>query len=212
MKCAVCGTENPDNAKFCGICGRPFADPTAPSAELDPIIPDIVTVDSNTEGTSNENNAAADEPIESYTEADPIPDIPPQDENQDAEPYAELSADPSDNQSAAPAVPTPIPDTSNRSAFSGSGYGSAFTPADSIPSPAKSNAGKHAKEKKVVSLSVAVFCIIAVFILAVICGVLAQLYTRKSKSEHDPGRAYSSSRQSDEAGFGMEYELYTFDN
>lgn len=211
MKCTVCGTENPDNAKFCGICGRPFADPAAPSAELDPIIPDTVTVDTNTEETPTETYAAADEPTESYAEADPISDVPTQDENTDAEPSADLAPDPSDEQPTAPAVPTPIPAAPNSSAFSGSEYGSAFTPTNSVPAPAKSDLGKREKEKKVVSLSVAVFCIIAVFVLAVVCGVLIQLYTRKSKIEHDSGRAYSSSRQSNEAAFVTQYEFYISD-
>lgn len=44
-----------------------------------------------------------------------------------------------------------------------------------VPNPQAAGSRQN-KEKKVVSLSVAIFCISAVFILSVICGVLAQLY------------------------------------
>lgn len=196
MKCTVCGTENPDNARFCGICGNPFADSSATGTEINSSIPDTTETDTNTEETHPEPNITAD-PYEPHVgsfhaaSAEPLPN-------------ESSNIGISDGQPSVPIAPMPLPDAPKQSAFSNSEYGSGFVPNNNPAHSQKSNIGRHEKEKKVVSLSVAIFCIAAVFILAVVCGVLVQLYTAKSKSTANSGMSYSSYKASEEAAACLE--------
>lgn len=197
MKCTVCGTENPDNARFCGICGNPFTDSEITNAEPDPNIADTAIIEADTEEISAESYAT-DDTSEPYADSDPVANS--------AEPLPNENANvsSSDGQPSVPIAPMPLPDTPKQSMFSNSEYGSGFAPDNNPVPPQRSNTGKHEKEKKVVSLSVAVFCIVAVFILAVVCGVLAQLYTAKNKSTANSGMAYSSYQASDKTNICLE--------
>lgn len=197
MKCTVCGTENPDNARFCGICGSPFADSETANAEPDKSIADAAITEADTEEIPAESYVTADA-SEPYAEPDPVaaPAEPLPSEN--------ANAGISDGQPSVPIAPMPLPDAPKQSAFSNSEYGSGFVPNNNPAPPPKSNIGRHEKEKKVVSLSVAIFCIAAVFILAVVCGVLVQLYTAKSKSTANSGTSYSSYKASEEAAACLE--------
>lgn len=184
MKCTVCGTENPDNARFCGICGNPFADSAATGTEINSSIPDTTETDTNTEETHPEPNITAD-PYEPHVGSFPTaPAEPLPNENSDV--------NTSDGQPPVYAIPTPLPSEPKRSVYSSSGSDNAFVPTGNAAPPSKSNVGKHEKEKKVVSLSVAVICIVAVFILAVICGILTQLYTKRIRTAASSGTASSS--------------------
>ena len=185
MKCTVCGTENPDNARFCGICGNPFADSETTNAESNSSIADPAIIEADTEEIPSESYATTDT-SEPYVDSDPVanPDKPL--------PNGNANVSTSDGQPSVPIAPMPLHDTPKQSMFSNSEYGSGFIPDNNPVPPQKSNVGKHEKEKKVVSLSVAVICIVAVFLLAVACGVLVQLYTKKTKAAATSGMALSN--------------------
>lgn len=179
MKCNVCGTENPDNAKFCGICGTPFAASAAAEAENDPSTYEIPAADTDSDG-----DADTERPAPESDEADAA-----------YEPSAEFTStaeaslsDAADTRYSAAYAPAPVAAEPKRPSFSAEG---AFIPVPNTAPRRKRSAGRHEKEKKVVSLSVAVFCIIAVFILSVICGILTQLYLSKNKSLPRSGMSYS---------------------
>lgn len=193
MKCTVCGTENPDNAKFCGMCGNPFADTPKADNEPDPDTSAAAAADTVTAEAPADSGEATDS-FESYADyavfASPV------------EPSSKETADvnATDGQPEAQAAPAPLPAGPNKQVYSNSGYGSSFTPPENPIPPQNNNAGGHEnkKEKKVVSLSVAVFCIVAVFILSIACGVLAQLYIRKSSSPARSDTVYSSHKASED--------------
>lgn len=197
MKCTQCATENPDNARFCGICGKPFADSAASDAEFNTSIPDAVT--DGAEERPSEENTTDDVSARSYAVSS-LYETPPE-----ALPNENSSVDRGEQRTSIPSAPAPLPRTPNDSVPSDSGFGAVFAPVGNAAPPSKPNAAKRKKEKKVVSLSVAVLCIIAVFVLSVICGVLTQLYTRKIKSSANSGTVYSSYQASNEAGISCEY-------
>lgn len=206
MRCTVCGTENPDNARFCGSCGSPaheafadtdsspFADPTAPS-----------TNPGSVEPTEEYASDSVFEPIsESLSES-------AQADNDETAP--EFTPDPDTNASAyeQPAVsptPIPVPSAPKRSIFSDNSLGNSFGSQENPAVPEQDSMHKDEKEKKVVSLSVAVICIIAVFILAVACGIFIQLYMQKSsRADYAAGTSYSSSKTSQDKNGQYEYVL-----
>lgn len=200
MKCTVCGTENPENARFCGICGTPFAEQT--QAEIDSsayVAASINTDDSDAEKAVSESNELsetneANEANEASTDSMPS-----------AEPSLSETAGASNTQDLMPSAPSPLPPMSKPSAYGSAETGRSYTSSANTARSQMSNAGKHEKEKKVVSLSIAVICIIAVFILSAVCGVLTQLYMRKSGAFPHSGTVYSSYNASEEENVNLGY-------
>lgn len=195
MKCTVCGTENPDNARFCGICGTSFANRPSFEDELGSTVPaasETNTLNADTSealpqlGELNEENEPSDT-VEAMGGADFIPAAEPSvNETSDAGASDVQRFTQNDDPSPLPPMPSPpvYRSGSPKSTFTPSA-GAARTPINSV--------GKHEKEKekKVVSLSVAVICIAAVFILSAVCGALVQLYFSKDRSSSRSGTAYS---------------------
>lgn len=202
MKCTVCGTENPDSAKFCGMCGNPFADTPRSDNELDSDTSAAAAADTDTAEAPTESSETTDS-FESYADyavfANP------------AEPSSNETADVNvtDGQPEAQSTPAPLPTEPNKPVFSNSGSGNPFTSSENPNPPQINKTGRHQneKEKKVVSLSVAVFCIVAVFILSVACGVLAQLYIRKSRNSVRSDTVYSSYKTSEDTNSRIDCDL-----
>lgn len=158
MKCPECGNEILQSDKYCGRCGA------FNSASLTASMNNIETPAQKAEEIAEEKpenpaetvNETVEENNSTETE-DPIPK---------EEPPAE-DADPKAEETPVPPVSEPAPNTEQQDKYT---YRQ-----DEYSYPGE-------KEKKVCSLSVAVFCIVMVFILSVLCGVFAGMYfTERAK-------------------------------
>lgn len=210
MKCTLCGTENPDNANFCGICGNPIAD----SANV-PGSNTSVSAEPHASAAHdpNANSNVSPEPCERVNSAPAEASSQDLDINVNTDAEARcISESVSEAAPEAPnesnanlhlaelPIPGPtVPNSQKKAIFSNSGLGSSFDSSAKPPVPKKEKAGKHEleKEKKTVSLSVAIICIISVFILAVVCGILTQLYMRKGGASNRTETVPSSYKASE---------------
>lgn len=156
MKCPECGNEILQSDKYCGRCGAfNSASLTAAMNNIDPPAQKAEdVVEEKTESTAETVSETVEENTSAETE-NPIPKEEPAEETTPKE------------ETPVPPASEPAPNTEQQDKYT-------YRP-DEYSYPEE-------KEKKVCSLSVAVFCVVMVFILSVLCGVFAGMYfTERSK-------------------------------
>lgn len=151
MRCNNCGNELKETDKFCGLCGTPNPNYTAPAENFSAsaALADNTTIPYQSASLNLGDNAQSPYP--------PAPLTPVDNTQSPYQPAAPNSADiaQSPYKSAAPD-------------FSDSAHNQ--------PAPDKALEEKPAKEKRTAPLWLCILCIIIIFVLSIACGALAQLH------------------------------------
>lgn len=160
MKCPECGNEILQSDKYCGRCGA-FNSASLTASMNNIETPAQKSEDVAEEKTENVAEAVSETAQETApTEAETENPIPKE------EPPAEDASPKTEETPVSPAS-EPAPNTEQQDKYT---YRQ-----DEYSYPKE-------KEKKVCSLSVAVFCVVMVFILSVLCGIFAGMYfTERAK-------------------------------
>lgn len=192
MKCKECGSDMLSTDRFCGICGAPNT-PAQQNPNADSFSDILYEPEASAPVFNNPVADHADKPIQ--------PEPPKQPEPASAEEQLKtpLPTETPNNKTEEPEKAQEAPKTTAPPRPAPPPYGYNYENRTAAPynysqqSHDMNKIGKKEKEKKVVSLSVALLCIAAVFILAIVCGVLMQMYINKGVgTDKRSGMSYSS--------------------